>query len=182
MAGPGAELLEGPVLRGAPAFESWLLSERRRLASATESVLHEAALGLLARGELDRARGFAVRAAAMSPLDENHQALVIRLYRLSGDDDAAERQYGAFAALLDAELGVGPGAGGRGGPARTAARRRRGHHGPRGRGGHRGGLGGHRGRRDRPRHHLAAQRGAARRRGRRDAPAGASRGSPWPRR
>ena len=108
VAGAGGELLEGPPVRGAPAFESWLLSERRRLASATESVLHEAALGLLARGELDRARGFAVRAAAMSPLDENHQALVIRLYRLSGDDDAAERQYGAFARLLDAELGVGP--------------------------------------------------------------------------
>jgi DNA-binding SARP family transcriptional activator len=109
VAGAGGELLDGPVLRGAPAFESWLLSERRRLASATESVLHEAALGLLARGELDRARGFAVRAAAMSPLDENHQALVIRLYRLCGDDDAAERQYRAFAALLDAELGVDPG-------------------------------------------------------------------------
>ena len=97
------------MLRGAPAFDSWLLSERRRFESATESVLHEAALGLLARGELDRARGFAVRAAAMSPLDENHQALVIRLYRLTGDDDAAERQYRAFAALLDDELGVSPG-------------------------------------------------------------------------
>ena len=45
VAGAGGELLEGPVVRGAPAFESWLLSERRRLASATESVLHEAALG-----------------------------------------------------------------------------------------------------------------------------------------
>ena len=110
VAGAGGELLEGPVVRGAPAFESWLLSERRRLASTTESVLHEAALGLLARGELDRARGFAVRAAAMSPLDENHQALVIRLYRLIGDEDAAERQYAAFTRLLDAELGVGPNA------------------------------------------------------------------------
>lgn len=110
VAGLGAELLEGPVVRGAPAFESWLLSERRRLASATESVLHEAALGLLARGELDRARGYAVRAAAMSPLDENHQALVIRLYRLVGDDEGAERQYAAFADLLDTELGVEPGA------------------------------------------------------------------------
>ena len=110
VAGAGGELLEGPVVRGAPAFESWLLSERRRLASATESVLHEAALGLLARGELDRARGFAVRAAAMSPLDENHQALVIRLYRLTGDEDAAERQYVAFARVLDAELGVSPNA------------------------------------------------------------------------
>ena len=110
VAGLGGELLDGPVVRGAPAFESWLLSERRRLASAAEAVLHEAALGLLARGELDRARGFAVRAAAMSPLDENHQALVIRLYRLSGDDQAAERQYRAFARLLDDELGARPGA------------------------------------------------------------------------
>ena len=30
------------------------------------------------------------RVTAMSPLDENHQALLIRLYRLAGDDDAAE--------------------------------------------------------------------------------------------
>ncbi len=109
VAGLGGELLDGPVVRGASAFESWLLSERRRLASAAEAVLHEAALGLLARGELDRARGFAVRAAAMSPLDENHQALVIRLYRLTGDDQAADSQYRAFARLLDDELGVRPG-------------------------------------------------------------------------
>jgi DNA-binding SARP family transcriptional activator len=119
VAGLGGELLDGPVVRGDSAFESWLLSERRRLASAAEAVLHEAALGLLARGELDRARGFAVRAAAMSPLDENHQALVIRLYRLTGDDLAAEHQYEAFARLLDDELGVRPG------PAVEAARHER---------------------------------------------------------
>ncbi len=105
----GAELLDGVVVRGAPAFESWLLSERRRLAAAAESVLHEAALGLMARGALDRARGFAVRAATMSPLDENHQALLIRLYRLSGEDDAAEKQYAACRKLFAAELGVAPG-------------------------------------------------------------------------
>ena len=91
--GLGAELLDGLVVRGAPAFESWLLAERRRVAAAAEAILHEAALGLMARGALDRARGFAVRAAAMSPLDENHQVLLIRLYRLMGDDVAAERQY-----------------------------------------------------------------------------------------
>ena len=38
------------------------------------------------------------RAAVMSPLDENHQALLIRLYRLAGDDDAAERQFAAWSA------------------------------------------------------------------------------------
>jgi DNA-binding SARP family transcriptional activator len=107
--GLDAELLDGLVVRGAPAFESWLLSERRRLAAAAEAVLHEAALGLMARGALDRARGFAVRAAAMSPLDENHQALLIRLYRLTGDDSAAEQQYAAWTELLRTELGVAPG-------------------------------------------------------------------------
>ena len=107
--GLGAELLDGLVVRGAPAFESWLLYERRRVAAASEAILHEAALGLLARGALDRACGFAVRAAAMSPLDENYQALLIRLYRLSGDDAAAERQYAAWTELLETELGVAPG-------------------------------------------------------------------------
>lgn len=107
--GLGAELLEGLVVRGAPAFESWLLAERRRVAAASEAILHEAALGLMARGALDRAHGFAVRAAAMSPLDENHQALLIRLYRLMGDDVAAARQYAAWTELLETELGVAPG-------------------------------------------------------------------------
>lgn len=110
ISGLGDDLLDGLAVRGAAAFESWLLSERRRLAAASEAILHEAAVGLMAEGALERARGFAVRAAAMSPLDENHQALLIRLYRLVGDDEAAEQQYAAFTDLLDSELGVSPGA------------------------------------------------------------------------
>jgi hypothetical protein len=51
---------------------------------------------------LRTAIGYAVRAAAMSPLDENHQALLIRLYRMAGDDDAAARQFAA-ASMLAAE-------------------------------------------------------------------------------
>jgi DNA-binding SARP family transcriptional activator len=73
--GLGADLLEGMAVRGAAAFETWLLSQQRHLAAASEAILHEAALGSMARGELERAIGYAVRAAAMSPLDENHQAL-----------------------------------------------------------------------------------------------------------
>ena len=46
----------------------------------------------------------------MSPLDENHQALLIRLYRLAGDDEAAQRQYDAWAAVAQRELGAPPGA------------------------------------------------------------------------
>lgn len=107
--GLGADLLDGVTVRGAPAFESWLLSERRRVAAASEAVLHEAALARLAAGDLDAARGLALRAAAMNPLDENHQALVIRLYRLAGDDRAAREQYAAVTAMFARELGVAPG-------------------------------------------------------------------------
>ena len=44
----------------------------------------------------------------MSPLDENHQALLIRLYRLAGDDSAAERQFSAWSETAERELGTRP--------------------------------------------------------------------------
>jgi len=124
--GLGAELLEGVSVRGAAAFDTWLLVQQRRLAAASEAILHEAALGSLStlatlgdrptalgpapRSVIGTALGYAVRAAALSPLDENHQALVIRLLRLAGDDAAAARQYAAFAERLNLELGVTPSA------------------------------------------------------------------------
>jgi DNA-binding SARP family transcriptional activator len=109
MPGLGADLLDGVAVRAAAAFDTWLLSEQRRLSAASEAILHEAALGSLSRGALEAAIRYAVRATAMSPLDENHQALLIRLYRMAGDDDAAEKQFAACAATLRAELGVAPG-------------------------------------------------------------------------
>ena len=107
--GLGSPLLDGIALQGAPAFESWLLSEQRHIAAASEAILHEAALGSMSRGDKTAALRYATRASMMSPLDENHQALVIRLYRLTGDDEAARRQFAAFTELLDHELGVAPG-------------------------------------------------------------------------
>jgi DNA-binding SARP family transcriptional activator len=108
--GLGLPLLDGIFLANAEPFEAWLLSQRRRLAAAAEAVIHEAALGLASRGEFDRARDHAVRATEMSPLDESHQALLIRIYRLAGDDDAATRQLEAWSATARRELGTGPGA------------------------------------------------------------------------
>ena len=107
--GLGADLLEGMAVKGAAAFETWLLAQQRHAAAASEAVLHEAALGSMARGALEAAVGYAVRAAAMSPFDENHQALLIRLYRTAGDDEAAAKQFAAYAQALRAELGVAPG-------------------------------------------------------------------------
>ena len=79
------------------------------MAAATEAILHEAALGRLSRGDLEAARGLAVRAVGLNPLDENHQALLIRLYRLAGDDVRARAQHAACVQLFADELGVSPG-------------------------------------------------------------------------
>ncbi len=108
--GLGATLLDGMTLRTSAAYEIWLLAQQRHLAAASEAILHEAAVRSLARGTWQEAIGYASRATAMSPLDENHQALLIRLYRLAGDDDEAERQFAACSDLFDSELGIPPGA------------------------------------------------------------------------
>ncbi len=105
----GEPLLDGVDVRGAAGFESWLLVEKQRLAGASEAVLHEAAQGLMARGEVARALPHARRVAALSPLDENHQALLIRLLRLSGDDAEAAAQLEVYTRRLDDQLGVEPG-------------------------------------------------------------------------
>ncbi len=107
--GLGEELLAGLTVRGAAGFEVWLEAERQRLAAAAESILHEAALGSLSAGLLETALDYALRAAQMSPLDENHEALVIRLLRRLGDDRAAQGRYDAMTARLAHELDVTPG-------------------------------------------------------------------------
>ncbi len=118
--GLGADLLEGMGFRGAAAFEIWLLAKQRKVAAASEAMLHEAAIGLGSRGAPDAAIAYASRATAMNPLDENHQALLIRLYRVAGDDAAAERQLAACTELFRSRLGTEPGPG-----VRAAARMRR---------------------------------------------------------
>jgi len=107
--GLGAELLEGMGFRGAPGFETWLVAAQRRVAAASEHVLHEAALAASARHRWTEAIDRAARVTAMNPLDENYQALLIRLYRLAGDHDAAARQFAACVTLFERELGSSPG-------------------------------------------------------------------------
>ncbi len=107
--GLGGELLEGFEVLGSPEFESWLLAQRRHIAGSTEDVLREAALALLGRGESDKALPLAVSLVGLNPYVENHQALLIRAYRMSGDFVAAERQLQACTELFAKELGSTPG-------------------------------------------------------------------------
>jgi DNA-binding SARP family transcriptional activator len=107
--GLGLDLLERTTLRDAPAYDAWLLAQQSHLRAVGEAVLHEAALGSMAVGQLDRALGHATRLVTINPLDEGHQALLIRLYRMSGDDAAAAQQLASVRELFDRELGVAPG-------------------------------------------------------------------------
>ena len=108
--GLGRELLEGMQFGNSPAFETWLLIERRRLVGAAEAALHEAALDRLAAGEAQAAVGLAARLVELNPYDENFQELLIRSYAEAGDRDAANRQVSACLELFRAERGSAPGA------------------------------------------------------------------------
>jgi DNA-binding SARP family transcriptional activator len=109
--GLGRELLEGMEFGNSPAFETWLLGERRRLLGAAEAALHEASLDRLAAGEAAAAVGFASRLVELNPYDENFQELLVRSYSEAGDREAAKRQVSACVALFQTEYGREPGAG-----------------------------------------------------------------------
>jgi DNA-binding SARP family transcriptional activator len=108
--GLGSELLEGMDFGNSPAFESWLLSERRRLLGAAEAALHEASLDCLAAGEPVAAVELARRLVELNPYDENFQELLVRSYSEAGDRQAANRQVSACVELFRAQLGRDPGA------------------------------------------------------------------------
>jgi DNA-binding SARP family transcriptional activator len=107
----GRELLAGMAFGNSPAFETWLLGERRRLLGAAEAALHEASLDRLAAGEAPAAVGLASRLVELNPYDENFQELLVRSYSEAGDREAAKRQVSACVALFQAEYGRDPGGG-----------------------------------------------------------------------
>lgn len=107
--GIGRDLLEGMDFPTSPAFEAWLLNERRHLKATSEAVLREAALARLGAGDAENAIDVAARLVALDPLDENYQGLLIRCYASAGDEAAAARQLAACIELFRRELGIEPG-------------------------------------------------------------------------
>lgn len=109
LSGLGRELLAGMDFSSSPAFDGWLLMERRRLIGAAEAVLHEAALDLLAAGEPARAIALARRLVELDPYSEDFQELLIRSYAQAGEPEAAQRSLDACTELFRRELGRDPG-------------------------------------------------------------------------
>ena len=107
--GLGCDLLAGMDFPTSAAFEAWLLSERQRHKASADAALHEAVTASLAAGQARAATDLAVRLVALDPLAEEHQALLIHAYAVTGDTDAAQRQLAACAELFRRELGTEPG-------------------------------------------------------------------------
>jgi DNA-binding SARP family transcriptional activator len=102
------ELLEGMSFRSSPAFEIWLLTERRHLGATAEAVLREAALARLGAGDARAAADLASRLVQLNPLDENFQTLLVRSLAASGEAVAAARQVMRCSELFRRELGIEP--------------------------------------------------------------------------
>lgn len=107
--GLGRELLEGMRFDGAPAFAAWLDSQRRRFGASSEALMREAALARLGSGSVNEAAEIAARLVQLNPLDEHHQALLVRSLAAAGNGVAAARQVAACTELFRKELGVNPG-------------------------------------------------------------------------
>jgi DNA-binding SARP family transcriptional activator len=107
--GLGQELLADLAFPDSPAFEAWLLNERSRIRHRSVSLIRHEAVRRLGRGDHDGGRRLATRLVVAEPLDEGHQALLIRAHAMAGDADAARRQHQHCRGLLMAELGIEPG-------------------------------------------------------------------------
>ena len=106
--GLGHELLDGLVFRSSPGFEMWLESERRHLAGVTSAVLHQAALALLGRGELERAAHYASELVRLNPYEENAHVLLVRCLRAAGDHEGAAHHVESCTELFRRDLGIQP--------------------------------------------------------------------------
>jgi DNA-binding SARP family transcriptional activator len=102
------DLLPGFHLDDAPEWERWLDDERARL----RRTMSAAACGLADRAAADgdsaAAAGWARRALELDPADELALRRLVGLLDGMGDRVGALREYDAFAARLEAELGLEP--------------------------------------------------------------------------
>ncbi|GIH22808.1 hypothetical protein Aph01nite_11180 [Acrocarpospora phusangensis] len=105
----GQDLLASMDFPGCPSFEIWLDAQRRHARGAAESLLREAALARLARGDADGSADLAARLVALNPYEENFQALLVRSLAVGGRGVEAARQAAACRELFRTELGVEPG-------------------------------------------------------------------------
>ncbi len=107
-----ANLYKGDLLDGItipdPAFEDWLLIERRRLRMDATRLVEQLSTIARADQELDSAVGLANRLLVQEPTCEEAHRALMRCYMTVGRSTAAAHQYNACQTALDDALGIAP--------------------------------------------------------------------------
>lgn len=111
-------LLEGIAPRCSPAFSTWLLVERERIASRIDARICQEAQRAVAVADHERAIRLAQWGALRSPFDEGMHILLVKSLASAGRFDAASDHVLATEKMFDIELGEKPSA-----ALRSAARR-----------------------------------------------------------
>jgi DNA-binding SARP family transcriptional activator len=102
------DLLDGFVVRNAPAFDEWVLGQRELLRQRALRMLRLLAAHHAEQADQDAAAAYLQRLLGIEPwLEEAHRALMAAL-AASGRHAAALRQYETCRHLLAEELGVTP--------------------------------------------------------------------------
>lgn len=104
----GGPLLHGLVLKDAPEFESWLVTERERLHLLARGNLRALAQARAQGGDADGAVAALRGLVALDPLDESAQRDVMLALARNGQRAAALAQFEACCRTLKRELGVEP--------------------------------------------------------------------------
>jgi DNA-binding SARP family transcriptional activator len=89
-------------------YDDWVIFERERLTQLRLHALERTSAVLLAEGAVDLALQVALEAVRAEPLRETANAALISVYLAEGNLGEVLRQYDAFRALLDRELGLQP--------------------------------------------------------------------------
>ncbi len=104
------DFLAGFVVRDAPEFEEWLLTQRARYRELALHMLHALTEQLATQGEYGRAVETATRQLALDPWREEAHRHLMRLKARTGQRSAAIAQYETCRQILERELGVEPAA------------------------------------------------------------------------
>lgn len=103
------DFLEGFTVRGAPAFEDWMVLERQRLRELALTRLGRLMDAALAPGgSTQQGIRTAMRVLALDPMQEQAHRALMRLHARQGRHAAALKQYHGLVETLNRELGVQP--------------------------------------------------------------------------
>ena len=100
--------MAGFSLPDSDLFEEWLVIQRERFKRLAFDALYQLAEAYSTQGVYKRALGHARRLAALDPLRESSQQLLMRLLAYNGQPNQALLQYESYAALLEDEIGFEP--------------------------------------------------------------------------